>query len=31
MVIYDGKLTDGNLLHVEAVSERTFRVRIYDR
>ncbi len=31
MLIYEGKLQDGNLLHVEAVSKRIFRVRIYDR
>lgn len=31
MIVYDGTLKNGTLLHVEAVSERTFRVRIYDR
>lgn len=31
MLVYEGKLTDGNLLRVEAISEGTFRVRIYDR
>ncbi len=30
MTVYEKKLTDGNLLHVEAVSDRTFRVRIAD-
>ncbi len=30
MIAYEGKLKDGNLLRVEAVSARTFRVRIAD-
>lgn len=31
MIVYDGSLKNGSFIHVEAVSERTFRVRIYDR